>query len=343
MQKIHGFGFILRALTLWAILACLLPGRPGQAGMVSLVFDDGLSSVSQYAFPVLAKHGLVATVGVIADRVDSGDPDFMDEKQLKELQAAGWEIASHSLTHKRPIDIPKFIAEEKCLLLKPVAGHRPLYEAKYKYEELSGLMENGKVLRERASGKMVKSEPGSYYFDELIGEVIVHPFEAASAEKQQIVAISYEREMQASKEELTERGFAVSTYITPHNYWTPEMSELSKRFYSQVANGGDDFNRKGATDRYWLKRFVVHTNDPAEAIIGLVMEHAIREDGWVIFCLHGIGSDLGWEPWDAAKLGQLADFLKKKAVPVVTIDKGVKIWVEGKGKPGIAGLPLREK
>ena len=30
-----------------------------------------------------------------------------------------------------------------------------------------------------------------------------------------------------------------------------------------------------------------------------------------------------------------ADFLKKKAVPVVTIDKGVKIWVEGKGKPGI--------
>ena len=337
MEKIRGIRVLSRALLLAAVVLAgsAAMGKVCLAGMVSLVFDDGLSSVYEYAFPVLTRYGLVATVGIIADRVDSGDPDFMKEKELHELEKAGWEIASHSLTHKRPIDIPKFVAEEKCLLLKPVAGQRPLFEAKYKYEELSGLMENGRVLRERANGKSVREEPGSYYFDELIGEVLVHPFDPASAEKQQIVAISYEREMQASKQELSDLGFNVSTYITPHNYWTPEMSELSKRFYSQVANGGDTFNRKGSTDRYWLKRFVVHTNDTAEAIIGLVKEHAIRENGWVIFCLHGIGSDLGWEPWDAAKLGQLADFLKKKAVPVVTIDKGVKIWVEGKGKPGI--------
>ncbi len=63
-------------------------------------------------------------------------------------------------------------------------------------------MENGKLLRERGSGKMVKNEPGSYYFDELIGEVLVHPFEASSAEKQQIVASPTKREMQASKEDL---------------------------------------------------------------------------------------------------------------------------------------------
>lgn len=335
MQKTCGVRLFLLALVL-AVTAALLPlGRTCQAGMVSLVFDDGLSSVYQYAFPVLTRYGLVATVGVIANRVDSGDPDFMDEKQLHELQSAGWEIASHSLTHKRPIDIPKFYAEEKCLLLRPVAGCRPLFEAKYKYEELAGLMENGRLLRERSSGKIVQGEPGSYYFDELIGEVLVHPFDPESVEKQQIRAISYERELESSRNALTALGFPVSTYITPHNYWTPEMSELSKRFYAQVANGGDDFNRKGSTDRYWLKRYVVHTDDPAETIIGMIKEHAIRENGWVIFCLHGIGSDLGWEPWDAAKLGQLADFLKKKAVPVVTIDKGVKLWVEGKGKPNI--------
>ena len=337
METIRGLRFLTRVLVLTAVLTAgaAAMGRVCQAGMVSLVFDDGLASVSEYAFPVLARYGLVATVGVIADRVDAGDPNFMDEKQLRELQSAGWEIASHSLTHKRPIDIPKFYAEEKCLQLNPVAGTKSLYEGKYKYGELAGLVENGRELQERDSGRLVKNEPGSYYFDELIGEVIVHPFDAQSVEKQQIRAISYERELEASKKELTRLGFAVSTYITPHNYWTPEMSELSKRFYAQVANGGDNFNRKGATDRFWLKRFVVHSNDTAEAIIGLIKEHAIRENGWVIFCLHGIGSDLGWEPWDAAKLGQLADFLKKKAVPVVTIDKGVKIWVEGKGKPGI--------
>ena len=181
----------------------------------------------------------------------------------------------------------------------------------------------------------MRNEPGSYYFDELIGEVLIHPFDVESGEKQEIRAISYERELEESQKELAARGFKVTTYITPHNYWTPEMSQLSRRFYSQVADGGDDFNRRGTTDRFWLKRFVVHANDPAESVVALVKEHAIRENGWVIFCLHGIGSDLGWEPWDAAKLAQLADFLKKKAVPVVTIDKGVKLWVEGKGKPGI--------
>ncbi len=303
--------------------------------MVSLVFDDGLQSVYQYAFPVLAHYGLPATVGIIANRVDSGDPDFMTEKDIHTLEDAGWEVASHSLTHKRPIDIPKFYAEEKCLNLRPVAGQRAMYEAKYRYEELAGLTENGRLLKERASGKSVRQERGSYYFDELIGEVIVHPFEPESAEKQQIRVISYERELDESKKILESMGFKVSTYITPHNYWTPEMSTLSRRIYSQVADGGDDFNRKGATDRYWLKRFVVHTNDTAEAIIGLVKEHAIRENGWVIFCLHGVGSDLGWEPWSAEKLAQLAAFLKQKAVPVVTVDKGVKLWVDGKGKLGL--------
>jgi hypothetical protein len=50
--------------------------------------------------------------------------------------------------------------------------------------------------------------------------------------------------------------------------------------------------------------------------------------------MHGIGSELGWEPWSAEKLAQLAEFLKKNNIPVVTIDQGVKLWVEGKGKTG---------
>ena len=112
------------------------------------------------------------------------------------------------------------------------------------------------------------------------------------------------------------------------------MSALSRRFYSQVAAGGADCNRKGSTGRYWIKRFVVHSNDPAEAIIGLVKEHAIRENAWVVFCLHGVGSDLGWEPWDAAKLAQLAAFLKQKAVPVVTVAQGAKLWFGDKAAPG---------
>jgi peptidoglycan/xylan/chitin deacetylase (PgdA/CDA1 family) len=308
-------------------------GGIGRAGMVTLVFDDGLKSVYQYAFPVMAQYDMPATVGIIANRVDSGDPDFMDEKEVSELQKAGWEVASHSLTHKRPIDIPKYYTDEKCLDMRPIPGRRGLFEAKYRYEELSGLMENDRLLKERADGQTVQDEPGTYYFDELISQIIVHPYASEDGQKQRIRAISYERELEESKRVLTEMGFHVSTYITPHNYWTPEMRDLSRRFYEQVTGGGDNSNRKGATDRYWLTRYVVHTNDTAEAIIEMVKQHAVRENSWVIFCLHGIGSDLGWEPWAVEKLAQLAVFLKKNNIPVVTIDQGVKQWVDGKKTP----------
>ena len=190
-----------------------------------------------------------------------------------ELQDAGWEVASHSLTHKRPIDIPRYYADEKCLDLRPVSGRRGLFEAKYRYEELAGLMEGDRLLKERSLGKIVAAEPGTYYFDGLIDEVIVHPFVTHDVGRQRIRVISYERELEASKKELTGMGFHITTYITPHNYWTPEMSELSRRFYAQVADGGDNYNKKGATDRYWLKRFVVHTNDSAENIIDIVRQH----------------------------------------------------------------------
>ena len=72
------------------------------------------------------------------------------------LQKAGWEVASHSLTHKRPVDIPRFYSEEKCLTLRPVSGQRALFEGKYHYEELAGLIEDGRLLRERSSGRQVR-------------------------------------------------------------------------------------------------------------------------------------------------------------------------------------------
>lgn len=300
-----------------------------QAGMVTLVFDDGLESVRQFAFPVLSRHGLVATTAVIAGRVDSGDPDFMTSDELRELQRAGWEVASHGLTHKRPIDIPQRYGDERCLTLRPVASRPGLFEGKYGYEKLAGLMEGDTLLRERASGRLVEQEPGTYYFDGLISEVIVHPYVDADAPAQKIVAVSYERELAVSQKRLAALGLDVTTYVTPHNYWTNETCDLSRKTYAQVAAGGDDCNRKGTTDRHWLKRFVVHTDDSAASIIEMIKKHAVEEDAWVIFCLHGVGSDLGWEPWAANKLDTVAAFLQKERIPVVTLAQGARRWFAG--------------
>lgn len=76
----------------------------------SLQFDDGLASVYG-AFAVLRELGVPGTVYVIASRV--GTPGFLDREQLRELQAAGWEIGHHTHSHAALSDLtPASLARE---------------------------------------------------------------------------------------------------------------------------------------------------------------------------------------------------------------------------------------
>jgi colanic acid/amylovoran biosynthesis glycosyltransferase len=82
-------------------------------GVTALTFDDGLTGVHEHALPVLRSLRLPATVFVVGrsvtgdrtvDWIDDPPPDdpleTLDPEQLRELVAAGIEIASHSHAHK---------------------------------------------------------------------------------------------------------------------------------------------------------------------------------------------------------------------------------------------------
>jgi peptidoglycan/xylan/chitin deacetylase (PgdA/CDA1 family) len=66
--------------------------------MVTFSFDDGFESTYTKAFPILQKYGYPATVFVIASAIDT--PGYLTASQLRELQSKGWEIGSHTLTHR---------------------------------------------------------------------------------------------------------------------------------------------------------------------------------------------------------------------------------------------------
>lgn len=81
-------------------------GRP--EGYVICTFDDGYEGVWQYAYHILKKYNFTATVFVCPDLIgeennwnhkDAFIRRHMDERMLRELLDAGWEIGSHGLNH----------------------------------------------------------------------------------------------------------------------------------------------------------------------------------------------------------------------------------------------------
>jgi len=70
-----------------------LPPRP-----VIITFDDGDLSVYETAFPIMQKYELTGVVYIVGNYMDTDG--YMTAGQIKELAAAGWEIGSHSRSHR---------------------------------------------------------------------------------------------------------------------------------------------------------------------------------------------------------------------------------------------------
>jgi peptidoglycan/xylan/chitin deacetylase (PgdA/CDA1 family) len=77
---------------------------------VIITFDDGYLDTYENAYPVLEEYGMRAVVSVVADRAittntwdrchGKNETLLMNDQQILELHEAGFEIASHSLTHQ---------------------------------------------------------------------------------------------------------------------------------------------------------------------------------------------------------------------------------------------------
>jgi peptidoglycan/xylan/chitin deacetylase (PgdA/CDA1 family) len=70
---------------------------------LAVTLDDGDSSMFEHAFPILKQLGVPGTAFVAVLPV--GTPGFLTWGQLESLAAAGWEIGSHTMTHRRLPDL----------------------------------------------------------------------------------------------------------------------------------------------------------------------------------------------------------------------------------------------
>ena len=90
-------------------LVCIV-GKVGATGYLTYSFDDGNKSTYTKAYPILAAHGQVGTANPRLDGILDGWS--MTVQQLLELEAAGWEICSHSVTHPNLTNLPLTYADE---------------------------------------------------------------------------------------------------------------------------------------------------------------------------------------------------------------------------------------
>ncbi|MGA2321640.1 MAG: polysaccharide deacetylase family protein [Solirubrobacteraceae bacterium] len=104
LELLRGAGF--RFVTL-AELARQAAGGVPQPGLAAVTFDDGMRNNHAVALPILNEYGIPATVYVTIGFIDGespwigagGDRAMMNESELRDLAAAGWELGAHTMTH----------------------------------------------------------------------------------------------------------------------------------------------------------------------------------------------------------------------------------------------------
>jgi peptidoglycan/xylan/chitin deacetylase (PgdA/CDA1 family) len=80
------------------LLASLQEGKPLPENPVMITFDDGWEEVYSAGYPILRKYGLGATLFIPANWIENL-PGTLTWQQIEEMDKAGMEIASHSMTH----------------------------------------------------------------------------------------------------------------------------------------------------------------------------------------------------------------------------------------------------
>jgi peptidoglycan/xylan/chitin deacetylase (PgdA/CDA1 family) len=156
-------------ITLDQLYEFIQENKPLPEKSVVITFDDGYVDNYQYAYPILKEFNLNATVFVLPNTIDKSK-NYMTSSQLKELQANGIDIQSHTLVHEELTTLSYekqlFSLKESKITLEKVLGKKVKYiaypYAKYNNDTIKAAMNAGYTMGFILGGKVARKNDGIY-------------------------------------------------------------------------------------------------------------------------------------------------------------------------------------
>jgi hypothetical protein len=288
--------------------------------VISLTFDDGLRSTFEHAAPVLARYSMPATVGIICDRLLwRRPPNAMSLDNARQLAASGWEIASHSLFHRRMEKLPPAYADEALTGWRP---HRQgIFTADCPWADVGTVVEDSDYLpRQRTMAPLNNAKTG-FFHDPINGKIYVRPRVATDLDSR-LKCGSMERELQESRAVLHDQGFDVQSFVVPYSLWREEWDAIGQRHYAFITSVSNRVNLPSQPSV--LARIPTRANFSLERQIATIEQH-LEQGSWPILCLHDVLPEpLTPLDWPLAKFARLARWIADRRLTACTLVEGAR-------------------
>jgi len=122
MYLLHEWGY--QTISVEQMVKAMKEGTELPIKPIILTFDDGSESVYTNALPILQKYNFTGTAYLVYNYI--GANGFLNVEEVHDLYDAGWEIGSHSFSHRDLTTIPN--AQEK-----------EIVESRWKLQDLLGV------------------------------------------------------------------------------------------------------------------------------------------------------------------------------------------------------------
>lgn len=279
--------------------------EPPEKGAAVFVYDDGRTEDCTEVLPVHEEFGFPATSGVVSGRV--GRKHYMDVEQLRALAEAGWEIASHTVSHT-PVGQYELTGPTDPEDTELYASH-----TRHGHHEGTTLQvtDGDRSVRRTIKG-LGEDDDGTRYI------VLAEPV-GASFESGETVVRSppefVEDVLAKSKRDLEAMGFRVDSLLAPYDAFDAYSMRFVPEYYDYVANArlGSAINRPDGFDPYETARDYYIEYTTAEAVEGVL--DGIAETG----ALGVFGAHPAEEVVTQERVREVLEMVEARGIRVMTL------------------------